>query len=67
MLSTHWATVKDGHVELLQPTVLPEGAQLLVTVVSDSDLAFWQAASSSSLDQVWDNSEDDRYAELLAR
>jgi hypothetical protein len=26
---------------------------------------FWQGASTSSLDAVWDNAEDDVYAELL--
>lgn len=44
---------------------LPEGARVLVTLVSEEDAQFWQKASEASLSAVWDNSEDDAYAQLL--
>ena len=67
MLKTLWATVRDGKVELLDTTDLPEGSRLLVTLLPDADeeAEFWLQASQRSLDAVWDNDEDDVYAELL--
>jgi hypothetical protein len=40
--------------------------QVLMTVLTETDGHFWQAASESSLSNVWDNPEDDIYVELLA-
>jgi hypothetical protein len=65
MLNTVRAVVRDGKIELLEPISLPDGAHVLVTVLADEDQAFWQAASQTTLDRVWDNPEDDIYAELL--
>lgn len=65
MLSTIRAVVRDGKIELLEPITLPDGAQVLVTVLTDEDRTFWQEASEPSLKQIWDNPEDDIYAELL--
>jgi hypothetical protein len=65
MLSTIRAVVRDGKIELLEPVALPDGAQVLVTILADEDHSFWQEASESSLKQIWDNPEDDIYAELL--
>lgn len=31
----------------------------------EEDAKFWQSASSSSLDAVWNNTEDDVYGDLL--
>ncbi|MBC8163033.1 MAG: antitoxin family protein [Roseiflexaceae bacterium] len=67
MLSTIRAVVRNGKIELLEPISLTEGVQVLVTVLTDEDQSFWQAASSSTLERVWDNDEDDVYAELLPR
>ncbi len=44
---------------------VPEGAELLVTILPQEKADFWVKASQSSLTQIWDNSEDDVYAELL--
>ena len=55
----------DGKVELLEPLDLIEGTRLLVTVLADEEQTFWTAASQPSLDAVWNNPEDDVYAELL--
>ncbi len=59
--------VRQGKIELLEPVDLPEGADVLVTVLSDEDTRFWQAASQTALDAVWNNEEDDVYAELLKK
>ena len=65
MLKTLWATVRQGKIELLESAVLPEGVRVLVTVLPDDEAQFWSDASQTSLDSVWDNTEDDVYAQLL--
>jgi len=65
MLSTIHAIVRDGKIELLEPVSLPDGAHVLVTILEDGEQAFWQQASEAALKRVWDNPEDDIYAELL--
>jgi hypothetical protein len=66
MLKTLWATVQKGKIELLEALDLTEGTKVLVTVLSDDyESEFWLQASQTSLDAVWDNTEDDIYAELL--
>lgn len=67
MLKTLWATVCKGKIELLEPTELPEGTRLLVTLLPDETTDFWQQASQTSLDMIWDNTEDDVYAQLLEK
>ena len=64
MLKTLWATIRQGKIELLEATELPEGVRVLVTLLPD-DTGFWLQASKTSLDAVWDNAEDDVYAQLL--
>ncbi|MCC3489141.1 MULTISPECIES: hypothetical protein [unclassified Microcoleus] len=65
MLKTLWATVRQGKIELLELSELPEGAKVLVTLLPDEEAEFWLQASQTSLDTVWDNTEDDVYAQLL--
>jgi hypothetical protein len=65
MLNTLWATVRQGKIELLDSAELPEGVRVLVTVLPDNEAQFWVDASQTSLDAVWDNTEDDAYAQLL--
>ncbi len=65
MLKTLWATVRQGKIELLELSELPEGAKVLVTLLPDEEGEFWLQASQISLDTVWDNTEDDVYAQLL--
>jgi len=67
MLKTLWATVRQGKIELLEPGELPEGTRVLVTLLPDEDEAFWLSASQVSLDVVWNNTEDDVYAQLLKK
>lgn len=65
MLRTLWATIRKGKIELLEVTELPEGTKVLVTLLPDDEAGFWLQASQVSLDAVWDNTEDDVYAQLL--
>ncbi len=65
MLKTLWATVRQGKIELLELSELPEGAKVLVTLLPDEEAEFWLQASQTSLDTVWNNTEDDVYAQLL--
>ncbi len=67
MLSSFWGVVRDGKVEPLDIAALPEGANVLVTVMEDEDERFWRRLSEESLKSIWDNPEDDVYAELLKR
>ena len=59
------AVIRDGKVELIECQALPEGARALVTLLPDAAVRFWQQASQATLDRIWDNPEDDRYAALL--
>ncbi len=65
MPSTVWAVVQGGRIETLDKVDAPEGTRALVTLLVEDEADFWQAASSASLDEVWDNAGDDIYAELL--
>ena len=65
MLSTVWAVVRAGRIELLERVELVEGARVLVTLLPDEETAFWMSASQATLDAVWGNTEDDVYARLL--
>jgi hypothetical protein len=67
MLTTLWATVRNGKIELLDLTELPEGTKAIVTLLPDDETDFWLQSSQSSLDTIWDNAEDEVYAELLQK
>ena len=65
MLKTLWATVRQGKVDLLDVTELPEGSRVIVTLLPDDEADFWLKSSQTSLDAIWDNTEDDVCAQLL--
>ena len=66
MLKTLWAVVRKEKIELLEKENIPEGTRVLVTVLPGSDESqFWIETSQISLDTVWNNTEDDVYAQLL--
>jgi len=68
MLNTLWAVVQDRKIELLEKVDIPDGTKVLVTLLNGSgEPEFWQEVSQPSLDAVWDNAEDDVYAELLEK
>lgn len=60
------AVVNEGRIEPLEKVDMPDGTEVLVTVLSNGD-DFWLNASEPSLNAIWDNPEDDIYAELLER
>jgi Protein of unknown function DUF104 len=64
MMNTIRAVVREGKIELLEEVEIPEGTEVLVTPLLDES-GDWLKAGESSLAAVWDNSEDDVYAELL--
>ncbi len=65
MLNTIRAIFKEGKIQLLEEIELPEGTEMLVTPLLD-EADFWVKTSQPALDKVWDNAEDNVYAELLA-
>ena len=58
------AVINGGRIEPVEKFDLPDGTQVLVTVLSNGE-DFWLQASEVSLNAIWDNPEDDVYAELL--
>lgn len=65
MLLTLRAIVREGKIEVLDNVELPEGAKALVTLLPNEGNEFWMGASEASLKAIWDNQEDDVYAQLL--
>ena len=66
MFSTLLAVVRDNKIELLEDATIPNGTHALVTLLTKpDDLEFWRRASQESLDAVWNNEEDDVYAQIL--
>ena len=67
MINAVWGVVRAGRVELLERLDLPEGAKVLVTLLPEEEASFWLHASEPSLGAIWDNTEDDVYAQLLEK
>jgi hypothetical protein len=60
------AVINEGKIEPLEVLDIPNGTKVLVTVISNDD-ELWLRAAETSLNEIWDNPEDDVYAELLER
>jgi hypothetical protein len=67
MMQTLWAVIHEGKIVLSEPAELPEGAKVLVTLLTEDESYFWAETSQKSLAAVWDNAEDDAYAQLLKK
>ena len=65
MMNTVWAVVRNGQIEPSEPIQLPEGARVLITLPELDDCEFWSLLSQEPLESIWNNIEDDIYAELL--
>jgi len=65
--TTVHGVVRDGKIEVLDSIDLPEGAKILITLVPDDESRFWLGVSQIALDAIWDNPEDDVYAQLLEK
>lgn len=61
------AVVKNGQFVPIERISWPDGTKALVTIVNDEEREFWLSASEESLNAIWDNEEDDVYAELLSK
>ena len=66
-MNTIEAVVKNGMIVPMGDVHLEEGEKVLVTLGNSYDESFWLSANSETLDKIWDNEEDDVYAELLAK
>ena len=66
-MNTIEAIVKNGQIVPLADVRLEEGEKVLVTLSDSYDEDFWNAVTDDSLDKIWDNLEDDIYAELLTK
>jgi hypothetical protein len=64
-MTTVRSAVRNGRIEVSDAIHLPEGCEVLVMLLTDSAGEFWMDASRRSLAEVWDNTEDDAYAQLL--
>ena len=67
MLITHWGVVQQGKIQLFDKIKFPEGAKVLVTIIPDDEQQFWLGASESAIDEIWNNTEDDIYEQLLEK
>jgi predicted DNA-binding antitoxin AbrB/MazE fold protein len=65
MLPTVRAVYRNGRIELLEPIDVPEGADVLVTLLSQGEDEFWRGISQISADEIWGNDQDDVYGQLL--
>jgi predicted DNA-binding antitoxin AbrB/MazE fold protein len=65
MSKTLRAIIHEGKIEPLEQVDLPEGSKVLVTLLADDEAEFWLQASEASLRRIWNNPEDDVYAQLL--
>ena len=59
------AIIREGKIEPLEQVDLPEGSKVLVTLLPDGENEFWLHTSQASLGAIWDNPENDVYAQLL--
>ncbi|MGI8883633.1 MAG: antitoxin family protein [Pyrinomonadaceae bacterium] len=67
MLNTIEAIVQNGQIIPLENIEIPDGTKALVTLLAEEGNEFWLSASENSLDEIWNNEEDDVYAELLKK
>ncbi len=67
MTTTVEALYEDGKLILRQPLPLPDKAQVLVTVESDTERAAWLRVSEQALTEMWDNHPDDVFNDLLKK
>ena len=65
MTTTVEALYEDGKLILRERLPLPDKAQVLVTVESDTERAGWLKVSEQALSETWDNRADDIFNDLL--
>lgn len=65
MMNTFRAVVREGRIEPLKPADLPEGEAVMAPRSTEESPDFREGVGRSPLDAIWDNVEDDAYAQLL--
>lgn len=66
-MQTIEAIVRNGHIVPVEKVELEEGSKVLVTLAETYDDDFWLSATGEALKTIWDNEDDDVYAELLTK
>ncbi|MBM2816507.1 MAG: hypothetical protein HW421_3269 [Ignavibacteria bacterium] len=67
MLKTFQTQYKHGQIILNNEVNIPEDATIFVSFKDNTTDDFFLKASESSLDNIWNNSEDDIYEQLLEK
>ncbi|MBA2620988.1 MAG: antitoxin family protein [Acidobacteria bacterium] len=67
MLNTIEAVVQNGKIIPLEKVEVPNGTKALITLLPEEENDFWLSASEDSANEIWNNEEDDVYAELLEK
>ena len=65
MLPAIYGVVHNGKIEVPEGVKLPEGRDVLITLLTSAQNDFWRSASERSLAATWDNAEDAVYSQLL--
>jgi len=67
-LISHQSYYQNGQIILPKELIIPEGSKVLVTVLENpSTDDFFLKASESSLENIWNNDEEDVYEQLLKK
>ncbi len=61
MLRTIKAEYRHGHIQLDEGDIIPENTTVFISFSENSDDDILLQASETSLNKIWDNSEDDIY------
>ena len=67
MITTVKSKYKQGKVLLDDSLDIPENCVIYVSYLSNSKDSFYLKASEQALSNIWDNSEDDIYEQLLQK
>jgi predicted DNA-binding antitoxin AbrB/MazE fold protein len=67
MLISHQAVYESGKLKFPNDVDIPEGANVLVTVIGEPKEDYFEKASEDMLDKIWNNKDDDIYEQLLEK
>ncbi len=67
MMQTFQTKFKQGKILLNKEMRIPENTTLFVSFKDNSSDDLFLKASESSLDNIWNNNEDDIYEQLLKK
>jgi hypothetical protein len=69
MIGTYLGKIVNGNIKLYDNAIMQEGKKVIVIVDNENlnELGFWNAAGQSSIEKIWNNTEDDIYEQLLEK